>query len=312
MEAVLATFRVVIPIYLMIGTGCVAKQLGIFQERTLKEINASVFRLFLPLLLFENMYTTSMKATESKVLLYAILSVAIIFGICISCVFRHVRDRARAATITQGMYRSNFALLGIALTASLYGADGTEITGMLVAIIIPIYNVLAVILFEMACGEKRTSPGKIILGVVRNPLIIGTCLGLILHQLKVEIPSVINSTIASMGQIATPLALIVMGAGFEIRQTIKNKWSLLWTTMVRLLIIPVVFTSVAVLLGFKGKAIFALFVMYSTPTAVSSFAMASAMGGDENLAGEIVLVTTMVSMITLGFGVYILALLKLI
>ena len=270
-------------------------------------MNAGVFRIFLPLLLFENMYTSHMHILDAGVLIYAVCSVLLIFALCWLALFKWISDNSRAATMVQGMYRSNFALLGIALTQTMYGSDEVEITGMLVAGIIPLYNVLAVILFETKCQGKKSNLGGVVTGIVKNPLIIGTAVGLVLNLTHIKLPVVIESACISMGQVATPLALVVMGGSFKAKTAVANKNDLIFVSAVRLIVIPVLFTAAAILFGYRGKQLYGLFVMYATPTAVASYAMASAMGGNEELAGEIVLVTTMISMVTLGIGVYLLS-----
>lgn len=306
MDAVVSAMQVVVPIYLMIVIGYIAKRFGVFSRDTLKEMNRSVFRIFLPMLLFENMVQATLSVSDAGLLLYAAACAFVIYlAVCI-IVFQVVKDRSRAATVAQGMYRSNFALLGIALTETMYGSGQTEVTGMLVAVIVPLYNVLAVILFEIAKGEKKPNVGKILLGVAKNPLILGTGLGLLVHLSGLQIPTMINSAIVSLGQIATPLALVVMGGNFEFRQTLRNRKPLFAVASVRLVLIPILFTILAVLVGYRGKALYALFLMYATPTAVASYAMASVMGGDEDLAGEIVLITTVLSLLTVGIGVFLL------
>ncbi|MCI8713194.1 MAG: AEC family transporter [Ruminococcus sp.] len=312
MESVAVTIRVCLPIYIMIAVGYAANRRGIVSRPTLKELNAGVFRIFLPLLLFENMYTSHLDVTNIKALLFAVASVILIFLICHVVVFHVIGTKSRAATIVQGMYRSNFALLGIALTETLYGSGETDVTGMLVAVIIPLYNVLAVILFESSCQNGKTKIGKIVKGILKNPLILWTCTGLVLNLLHITIPVAVNSVVTSLGQVATPLALFVMGGNFEAAKTKKNRNPLIAVSTTRLIIIPILCTAMSIILGFRGKSLYALFLMYATPTAVASYAMASSMGGDEDLAGEIVLVTTAISMVSIGLGVYVLTALRLI
>lgn len=312
MDAVISSIEVVVPIYFMIAIGYAANRFGIFSRDTLKEMNQSVFRLFLPMLLFENMYQSEVSVADGGLIVYAAACAICIYLVCCVSAFRFISDRARAATVAQGMYRSNFALLGIALTATMYGSDNTGVTGMLVAVIVPFYNVLAVILFEVSKGTRKPDLSKIFVGVLKNPLIIGTALGLLCNITGMQIPQMVNSAVISLGQIATPLALIVMGGNFELRQTIHNGKALMTVTTVRLVLVPLVFTIVSVLLGFRQKELYALFLMFATPTAVASYAMACAMGGDEDMAGEIVLVTTVLSLFTIGTGVFALKTLSFI
>lgn len=171
---------------------------------------------------------------------------------------------------------------------------------------------LAVVLFETTCRRKKADIAGIMSGIVKNPLIIGTIAGLMFNVLGIKIPDTVDSAIVSLGQVATPLALVVMGGTFEVRKAVSNKKALSLVSIVRLLVIPIAGTVAAALFGYRQKALYGLFLMYATPTAVASYAMASAMGGDEELAGEIVMLTTVASMVTLGIGVYVLTWLKLV
>ncbi len=240
MDAAAAAIRVIVPIYLLITAGYLLKKTGLFSRNTLKEMNQSVFRLFLPMLLFENMYQSDVRITDAGLIVYAAGCVFIIYAFCNVLISRIEKNRARAATVIQGMYRSNFALLGIALTETMYGSGGTQVTGMLVAVIVPLYNVLAVILFERFCGNRNSGITDILPGILRNPLIIGTLLGFLAGVSGIAIPDAVNSA------------------------------------------------------------------------AVSSYSMACAMGGDEDLAGEIVLLTTVLSVFSIGTGIFVLKTMQLI
>ena len=307
METINIVLQVIVPIYMLILVGYLSRKAGLFGKDSLKEMNKGVFRLFLPALLFENMYNADLSVDDAGVVIYALLTVFVIFVICCLTVPLIEKNRAKAPTIIQGIYRTNFGLLGIALTESCYGKDGTHITVMIVAIVIPVYNALAVILFEKYKDRAKVSYKSILAGVMKNPLILGTVLGLIVNLSGLRVPEIPNRGISSLGQIATPLALIVMGASFEVRHTIENRKVISAVTFVRLLIIPLLFTMAAVMAGFRGKELYGLFIMYATPTAVASYTMAGNMGGDEKLAGEIVFTTTVLSAVTIGTGVYLLS-----
>lgn len=312
MDAVISAIRVIVPIYLLISAGYLSKKAGLFSRNTLKEMNHSVFRLFLPMLLFENMYQSDVKITDMSLIAWAAGCVFVIYVFCSAVIPLFEKDRARAATVIQGMYRSNFALMGIALTETMYGSGETQVTGMLAAVIVPLYNVLAVILFERFCGNGSGRVSDILPGILRNPLIIGTVLGLLANISGVIIPEALNSAVVSLGQTATPLALTVMGGTFELRKTVRNRKTLGAVVMARLILIPVLFSAVSAVAGYRGKALYALFLMFATPAAVSSYSMACAMGGDEDLAGEIVLLTTVLSLFSIGTGIFVMKMLQLI
>lgn len=307
MENFIVAFRVVLPIFLLISLGYLFRRIQWVSEKSLKEFNLLVFKVFLPVLLFNNMYHSDVNTEISpRLIIYAIASVLIIFaGLCI-VVPKVVKDTKQAATIIQGIYRSNYALFGIAIAESMYGTGNAGATGILVSVIVPINNVLAVCLFEYYRGNARVHVGKIIKGIITNPLIIGTVLGLICKLLPVSFPGAVSSFLNTVGSLATPIALIVLGGTFSFGKVGANKKCLTAVTLIRMIILPIIFMTFSIWLGFREKELFALYLMVGAPTAVASFSMASAMGGDGELTGQIIVVTTVLSLFTTVGGIYLL------
>lgn len=302
----LTAVNVVLPIFILIGLGYFLHCINVVEHASLKQFNKLVFKLFLPALLFENMYSSSLdKDFNFSVVIFAIAGILILLAILCIAVPIFESDRSKRATLIQGMYRSNFALVGIALTESMYGVGQTEISGLLVVFIVPLFNVIAVCLFEFYRGNSF-SPLPIIKGIVTNPLIIGTVLGISFKLLNIELPYSINHSISMLGNLAAPLALIILGGTFSFKKVVKNEYRLIVVNIVRLAIIPAIFMFFAITFGFRGKELFGLFSMCATPTAVVSYAMASAMDGDGELAGQIVVTTTVCSLFTCIIGIFIL------
>lgn len=87
---------------------------------------------------------------------------------------------------------------------------------------------------------------------------------------------------------------------------------LLYVCIGRLIIVPLIFISIAVCLGYRDSNLVALMVMLASPTVVSSFSMASEMGGNGELAGMIMVFTSVLSIITIFLWVWVLNLFSLI
>lgn len=307
MENFIVAFNVVLPVFLLICLGYLLQNIRWVTESALKEMNKLVFKVFLPVLLFQNMYNSNLNTDINlKLIIYAVACILTVF--CILCIFvpRVVKERSKISTTIQGIYRSNFALFGIALAESMYGAGNIGPTGILVAVIVPLFNVLAVCLFEFYKGDSRLNIRKIIRGIITNPLIISTALGLVCNVLGVSFHTTLNEFVRTVGSLATPIALIVLGGTFSFHRVGANKKILAAVTVGRLIIFPGIIMVVSILLGFREKELFALYLMAGSPTAVASFAMASAMGGDGELAGQIVVVTTVLSLFTSIAGIYML------
>lgn len=304
LQNLITAINVVLPIFILIGIGYFLRFINAVEHTSLKQFNKLVFKLFLPALLFENMYNSKLDHDFNfNIVTFAISTILIMVALLCVLVPLFEKDKSKRSTIIQGMYRSNFALVGIALTESMYGVGNTEISGLLVVFVVPLFNLIAVCLFEFYRGNSL-NPLIILKGIISNPLIIGTVLGVMFSLLNIQIPYSINHSIAMLGNLAAPIALIILGGTFSFKKVIKNEYRLIAVNLARLVVIPALFIYLAILFGFRDKELFALFTMYATPTAVVSYAMASAMGGDGELAGQIVVTTTVSSLFTCILGIF--------
>ena len=124
------------------------------------------------------------------------------------------KDNAKRGVMVQAMFRSNFVLFGLPVAISLCGEDRIGTTSLLLGIIIPIYNVLAVITLELFRGG-RPSVKKILIGIMTNPLIIASVLGVGAYIWKIDLPYAIEKTVVDIGKVATPLSLMALGGEFR-------------------------------------------------------------------------------------------------
>lgn len=306
MENLVISLNVVLPLFLLIALGYALKRLKMYDEVTLKNINKLVFKVFLPVYLFHSIYSTDLSAVfDIKVILFAIAGLLIWFLLLMFLIPRMEKDNAKRGVMIQGMFRSNFVLFGLPVAISLCGEENIGITSLLLGIIVPIYNVLAVITLETFRGTKP-SVKKIVIGIMKNPLIIASVLGVGMYLLQIELPYTIEKTVVDIGKVATPLALIALGGGFAFHKVKGDIKQLMVSVVGKLVISPLFMVTAAVLLGFRNEVLVPILLMSGAPTAVSSYTMAEQMGGDGELAGEIVVFTTGISIATIFVWVFIL------
>ena len=143
-------------------------------------------------------------------------------------------------------------------------------------------------------------------GMIKNPMLIGTFIGLFILLSGIELPTFIKNSINDVAKSATPLALIILGGTFEIQSVAKNKVPLIITTFMRLIFVPMVFLLIAVMMGYRQVELFSLLALYGSPVAVGSYAMAQAMNCDEEFAAQSVLVTTVLSIFSMLFWITLL------
>lgn len=306
-ESFALSVQVVVPLVVFMGVGSIIRRRGWMSPGSVKEMNDVVFKVLLSTMVFYNIYQSDLAEDfDFGLLLYAVAALFLSFAILCLAVGRKVRDRAVAPVLIQGIYRSNFVLFGLQVTASICGEGQLGMATVLISVIIPLFNVLAVILFE--CYRQQGVHVKPLLkGILTNPLIIASALGLLSVCSGIRLGNVLEDALNSISRMATPMSLILLGATITFGG-IKKYWKYTALCAIgRLVVIPAVFLPAAALLGIRGPGLVALMVMFGSPTAVSSFPMASQMGGNAELAGQIVAVTTVFSTVTIFFWTYVLS-----
>lgn len=312
MENFLLALEVIFPIVVNLALGYTMKRAGIFDDTTVKRMNASVFKVFLPLLLFYNVCTTDVKtAFDAKLISYSVLSIAACFLILLIIVPRFEKDNKRRGALIQGIFRSNFIIFGMPVAMSLCNPEDIGSVSLLIAVIAPTFNVLAVITMEIFRGSK-INVLQIIKGVITNPLIIASALGLIFAGFNIQIPPLLSKCISDITKITNPLALILLGASFTFGSVKGYTKELIAGLLGRLVIVPAIFLPLASALGFRGGDMVALMVLFASPAAVSSFIMAEQMEGDGALAGQLIVLGSVLSVFTVFIWILILKGLMLI
>ena len=302
MENFLLAFNVVFPIFLIMILGVILKRKSMVDEKSLNVMNSLIFRLFMPTLLFFNIYNMGDLSTLSfdnlKLLAYTFTSILIVLFFAWLIYMPNVKDRKKLSVLIQGVYRGNFVLFGLAIADSLYGKESLGTVSLLTAIVIPTFNVIAVILLEYYSGNE-VNKIKLIKQVFKNPLIIATLTAIVFLVLKINIPKPVYKAIGDISKIATPLAFLVLGAGLKFGNILKNLKYLISVNILRLIGNPLITVGLGKLLGFQGIELVALLSMSACPTAVVSYTMAKEMNADGDLAGEIVATTSMLSIFTI-------------
>lgn len=299
MECIILAFKVVLPIMVYVTIGYILRLLKFFDEKSLKTVNNLVFKVFLPCLLFYNIYTTQIdKILDFDLIVYAVCFVSILFLLLMIFVPVFVKDNSKRGVIIQGVFRSNFVLFGMPVTISLMGEGNGGLTSIAIAFIVPLYNVLAVICLE-TFRKNKINIFTVLKGIGKNPLIISSVLGILFLTFEIKLPVVLSDIVRDLSRVATPLALVGLGASFTFRSVKNNLGYLSAIVLMKLIVLPVTAISIsAYVFGFRGAAIVTLISVFASPTAVSSFTMAQSMGGDSDLAAQTVVFTSVFSIIT--------------
>lgn len=222
-----------------------------------------------------------------------------------------IKDRTIIGAFVQASYRSSVAVMGFAFMMNIYGRTG--LMPMIIIGCVPLYNILAVtvLTFEAPDSQndtnKKNKLKKAAVGIVKNPIIIGIffgCLGSVIGVYS-YMPQMISKTIDNISAITTPLSLIVIGASFEGKEAIAKVKPTIASCLIKLVVLPAVFLTAAVILGFRGEALLALVIMLGSPTTPSCYIMAKNMNNDGVLTSSVIAATTLVSSVTLTFWIFI-------
>lgn len=305
MDNLLFSFNVVLPLVLLMFLGAFLRKVNIFDKDFLKKTNKFTFKVLLPVLLFNNIYTSKISEDINlQFIMFAVIICLVIIGILIIVIPKIEKDNRNRGVIIQGLYRSNFILYGLALSGNIFGDEGLGLVTALIAIIVPIYNFAAVIILDIFTLEKQNYK-KTTISILTNPLIIGSLLGILVSVLEIKLPAALDKTIADIAKTASPIALMILGGEIEINNIWKNIKYLIFVAAGKLLIIPAITAFIAIALGYRGVELGVLFSMVAPPTSVSSYTMAQQCDCNHELAGQIVFFTTILSPFSIFLYIFI-------
>lgn len=301
MQYLVLSIKVVFPLFFMMVLGYLIKELKIIAESGFKMFSKATFYIFLPALLFRNIYKSDLANTLNvKLIVFVIISTLILFAFLCAFIPHIVKDRPDQPVVIQGIYRSNFIIFGTSIVNAIYPNADLGMVALLAAFAVPIYNAITVLLFTMFSEEKQDLKTRFI-NVIKNPLIAAGLLGIFSLLIKLEIPEIILSQVEDLADLANPIALICLGGTFKIQALKFHAKNLLLACFGRLILVPFIFVTIAVLLGMRGMELAVIMALYASPVATSSFPMAQELGGNAELAGEIVVITSILSIATV-FG----------
>lgn len=292
MESLLMAVQVVLPMTMMVGIGVLFRIFRIADGPTMKKVDNMIFKVFMPMLSFYNIYKTDFSQLKNLgYILYGAAGLLILFLAAMFLVPKFVKPMPTAAAYGQALFRSNYLIFGAAVAESIYGEGNIGFVTLLGAVAVPMYNALAAILLEKA-RHGNASTKKLLLAIAKNPTVIATAIGLSVNFLGIRVPDLILGVAKDLSGLTTPLSFLSIGVTLSLG-AVGKKWYLISSTLLRLVLIPMVFVTGAMFLGFRGQEMCALLILFAAPTAVSSYPTAVAMGADGDFAAQMVAYTTL-------------------
>ena len=312
MENILLSLNVVMPICLTMLIGFILRQVNIIDENNVGFLNKLVFNILLPIMLFINISESSLGSVfNSNLFGWVFISVSLLFAVLCLLVPRFEKDPQKIPVIIQGIYRSNFVIFGISIAASIYSYEEISIIALLVALVSPMFNIMAAGIFAKYNKIKNT-PAQILKDMLTNPLVLGSLLGLAALLMGLKLPAMIHTPLNALGCSASAIGLLALGAGFKIKNLRKNALILAITTAGKLLVVPLIFLPLSILMGFKGVELVGLLVLFASPAAFSGYTMATQANADGDLSGQIIVVSSVISIVTVFVFIFVLKAMSLI
>jgi predicted permease len=307
-DNIIYTGNIVAPVFLLIALGYFVKKIKVINENFVDVTSKFVFSVSLPALVFINIYEIDLgRAIDIKQIgfIYAATLISYLFTWFASVPF--IKDGKNLSVFVQGAFRSNYAIVGLAIISKMFGDNALGHATLILAFVLPLYNVLAVIILTVPLRkERKLDIKKTFMEILFNPLIIAVVVGIPFSYFEVKLPIMIEDTTAFIAELALPLALVGIGGSLNLENIKKASTLAFSSSAIKVVIIPLFFTPLAYFLGFKGIDLAIMFVLFASPTAIVSFIMAEAMGANSKLAGNIVLISTVVSVFTIALGIVIL------
>lgn len=307
-DNLLFTVDIVAPVFLIIALGFLLKKVKIINETFVTVTSKFVFNVSLPALIFMELYNIDFGAVvDPGQIIYVYIGTLVMFFAIWAISIPFIKDGKDLSVFVQGAYRSNYAIVGLAIISNLFGSTGLGKASLLLAFILPLYNILAVVILTVPMRkERKLNLTGTIKEIITNPLILAVITSLPFSYLKINLPDVIISTGNLLSDVALPLALIGIGGSMNFTH-LKNASGLAFTSSaIKIVLIPLVLVFGAYEVGFRNTDLGILFVLFSAPTAVVSFIMAEAMGCNSRLAGNIVVISTIGSIVTISAAIILL------
>lgn len=310
MSNLLFSLNGTIPIFAVMVVGYLLKCRGLFTEEFVAITNRYVFRIALPLMIFQDLWTADIVSDfDFRFVAFCFLATVACFVFIWLGAEIFFKDKTMIGSFVQGSFRSSVAVLGLAFIRNMYGEVG--LAPLMIVAAVPFYNVGSVIVLTFRSKNTDLSGGmdsikKACINIVKNPIIIGIVTGCIASLIQLKLPVMLTKTIDLIQQTSTPLALLAIGAGFEFKAAKEKTIPAAAATAIKLIIQPLIFIPMAMWMGFRNQEMLAILIMLASPATASGYIMAREMKGDAVLSSFIIVLSTLFSAFTLTLWIFLL------
>ncbi len=291
------------PIMLVLLLGIALKRGGLITDAFIDVGSKLVFNVALPALLFITIAQTHFEQTANLNLVMAGLLGTLVFFLVMELIAAvTVHPSQDRGVVVQGGYRSNMGIIGLAYAVNAFGDVALAAASLYLALVTVLYNVLAVITLNRSLHRQATF-GATLKKIALNPLIIGIFSALPFAYFEVPLPRLLLQTGEYFAQMTLPLALLCTGGSLSLASLRLESRNAMIGSVAKVIFSPLLLTLGALFAGLRGMDLGIVFLMSAAPTAASSYVMSRAMGGNATLAANIIVLSTIGSVIATTLGI---------
>lgn len=315
MDSFIYSLNATVPVFAVMLAGWILRQKGMLNANFVNVADKFNFNVTLPILLFRDIAAMDItKDFELKFFLYCMIATILCFSAIWIFAEIFLKDKTMIGSFVQGSFRGSLAVLGIAFIQNIYGNAG--LAPLMIVAVVPLYNVFSVAVLTMSGMDQEGTMVEQIksafIGICTNPIILGILAGLPFTMFDITIPGMVMKSLNNFANMATPLALIAIGAGFELHKALEKINVAAAASVIKLILQPAIFLPIAAMIGFRNQAMVALLIMLAAPSTPTCYIMAKNMNNDSMLASGIVVLSMLASPVTITLWIFTLRTVSLI
>ena len=306
--------NIIFPIFFVILAGFLAKHKGYLDEHFVSTSTWIVFYVALPLKLFSDIRSAQIESLPTTYVAYILLGICLVFFATWIAARPFIRDRKKLSAFVHCSFRSNFVYVGYPILESLYGTPSPEHMIVITVFGLTLYNILAIVILTLysESEDKRLHPGKILLKILKNPMIIAIFIGVLFNILEIPVYSGLDKGIGLLASLCTPLSLLLIGASLSFESVKKDMGLVFTSATIRTILTPLVLIPLGMIIGLSAVELGIAYVFWATPCAINCFIYTREMGGDYELASKIITTSFLFAIVTYPIGIGLLHMLQIL
>ena len=305
MATFLLGLNIIFPIFFVIFAGYLAKQKGYLDEHFVSTSTWIVFYVALPLKLFSDIRSAHIETLPTTYVAYILLGIFLIFFATWIAARPFIPDRKKLSAFVHCSFRSNFVYVGYPILESLYGKPSPEHMIVVTVFGLTLYNILAIVILTLysESEDKKIHPGKILLKILKNPMIIAIFIGVLFNILQIPVYTGLDKGISLLAALCTPLSLLLIGASLNFESITHDLALVFASATIRTILTPLILIPVGIAIGLSAVELGIAYVCWATPCAINCFIYTKEMGGDSELASKIITTSFLFAIVTYPIGI---------